>query len=102
MNLNLLHATCSKQRLLVSHIFKNQIENAVFKLDDYIIDVELNEMRNTFLQKVFGTMYKNGNLSEMQHTMMEKIALDYINPVLSRGKSFAEDYKLLQSHLADS
>lgn len=90
MDIDYLHTICKKYRKEVAEDYQNKILNPIFPLSDDIIDIEIEDMRQIFMQKIMSKMYNNYSISIEQHKVLDQIAESYINVAIVKGRKFAE------------
>jgi len=90
MNITYLHSICKKARKEAAQSFYLKIMNPLWELDDSIIEIEIQDMKQTIGQSVYKKMLNEFDLTVPQLKVMEQITNSYIDVAVNRGRKFAE------------
>ena len=93
MNLEFIHTICRTVRKEVASDFKDKINNPIFPLTESIIEIEIEDMRQSYFQKVYKRVYAISNISIKQHTVLDQIANYYIKTAIIKGTAYGNSLR---------
>jgi len=93
MDLTQLNRTCETVIKDAEETFFIHINNPLWDLTDNIIKVEIQTLKETVSQKVYGKMMHANNLSDAQFVYMRKVKNDYLRKSLYKCMDYAQAVK---------
>ena len=93
MNINLVHSICKNVRKQVANQYKEKISNPLFPLTASIIEIEIEDMRQSYYQKVYKKVYATTDVSNKQQEILDKIALYYIKTAITKGTAYGNSLR---------
>ena len=94
MDINLLHNVCKSVTRETYNDYKHYITNALFEVNDDLIEIELRHMKMTIEQKINKKYFVDTKYPK-QYKLKENIVKDYKLTAVKYGKRFAKKYKII-------
>jgi hypothetical protein len=92
MDVKILHFKCQRVVRSAFEDFKHYIQNSIFDVDDSIIEIELNQMKQTIGIKMNSWFY-DCNYSEKQYEYMKNVINYYQDNEINSALGFVSKYK---------
>ena len=96
MDITILHNVCKDATRKAYSDYKHYIINALFEVNDDLIDIELRHMRTSIGQRINKKYFIDPKYPE-QYKLKEKLVNDYIFTAAKYGKRFAKKFKNIDS-----
>lgn len=92
MNLEVLHFKCQTEVKQAYQDYRQYIENAIFNVDDSIIELEMKVMKQKISMKM-NTWFYDYNFTEKQYDYMQHVINYYLNIVNNKAINFANKHR---------
>ena len=96
MDITVLHNVCKGVTREAYSDYKHYIINALFEVNDDLIDIELSHMKMTIGRTLNKKYFVDTKYPE-QYKVKEKIVNDYKSTAVKYGKRFAKKFKKIDS-----
>ncbi|PWK19549.1 hypothetical protein [Xanthomarina spongicola] len=91
MDLKILHYKCQRVVKSAFEDFKHYIKNAIFEVNDSIVEIELNSMKQTIITKM-NNWFADSNYSEKQYVYMKHVISYYEDIAIKTALRFAKKH----------
>ncbi|PWI29089.1 hypothetical protein DI383_13115 [Flavobacteriaceae bacterium LYZ1037] len=97
MDLKILHFKCQRVVKGAYEDFKHCIKNAIFEVNDSLVEIEITSMKQTIGTKM-NNWYADCNFSEKQYMYMKHVITYYEDIAINSALRFAKKYYRSEFH----